>query len=115
MKLHTSIGPNPRVVKMFLAEKGLEIPFVTVDLMGGENRREPYNAQVNTAGQTPAHLSISVLDYKGQPVKGDTTITVEASGGRIQLPGASTDEFGPGRSDRDSRRRTERHRSALRR
>ena len=54
MKLHTSIGPNPRVVKMFLAEKGLEIPFVTVDLMGGENRREPYAVEVNPAGQTPA-------------------------------------------------------------
>ena len=54
MKLHTSIGPNPRVVKMFLAEKGLEMPFVKVDLMGGENRREPYNAGVNRAGQTPA-------------------------------------------------------------
>jgi glutathione S-transferase len=54
MKLHTSIGPNPRVVKMFLAEKGLEIPAVKVDLMGGENRQPPYNTQVNPAGQTPA-------------------------------------------------------------
>jgi glutathione S-transferase len=54
VKLHTSIGPNPRTVKMFLAEKGLDIPFVKVDLMGGENRREPYNATVNRAGQTPA-------------------------------------------------------------
>ncbi|THD58530.1 glutathione S-transferase family protein [Phenylobacterium sp.] len=54
MKLHVSIGPNPRVVKMFLAEKGLEIPFVTVDLMGGENRREPYAVEINPAGQTPA-------------------------------------------------------------
>ena len=54
MKLHTSIGPNPRVVKMFLAEKGLEMPFVKVDLMGGENRREPYSTAVNRAGQTPA-------------------------------------------------------------
>jgi glutathione S-transferase len=54
MKLHASIGPNPRVVKMFLAEKGLDIPVVTVDLMGGENRREPYNVSVNPAGQTPA-------------------------------------------------------------
>ncbi|HXA41159.1 MAG TPA: glutathione S-transferase family protein [Phenylobacterium sp.] len=54
MKLHTSIGPNPRVVKMFLAEKGLEMPFVKVDLMAGENRRAPYNAEVNRAGQTPA-------------------------------------------------------------
>ena len=54
MKLHTSIGPNPRLVKMFLAEKGLEVPHVAVDLVGGENRREPYNIQVNVAGQTPA-------------------------------------------------------------
>ena len=55
MKLHTSVGPNPQqVVKMFLAEKGLELPLVTVDLMGGENRKEPYNVSVNPAGQTPA-------------------------------------------------------------
>ncbi len=54
MKLHTSIGPNPRVVKMFLAEKALNIPLVAVDLMGGENRRAPYTAAVNPAGQTPA-------------------------------------------------------------
>jgi glutathione S-transferase len=54
VKLYTSVGPNPRVVKMFLAEKGLEPERVTVDLMGGENRREPYTTQVNPAGQTPA-------------------------------------------------------------
>ena len=54
MKLHTSIGPNPRMVKMFLAEKGLEIPHVVVDLRGGENRQAPYNSAVNPAGQTPA-------------------------------------------------------------
>src|SRR5215468_3127358 len=54
MKLYTSVGPNPRVVKMFLAEKGLDLPRITVDLMGGENRRAPYNEKVNPAGQTPA-------------------------------------------------------------
>ena len=54
MKLYTSIGPNPRVVKMFLAEKGVELPATTVDLMAGENRKAPYNATVNPAGQTPA-------------------------------------------------------------
>ncbi len=54
MKLHTSVGPNPRVVKMFLAEKGLELERVEVDLRGGENRRAPYNTDVNRAGQTPA-------------------------------------------------------------
>ena len=54
MKLYTSVGPNPRVVKMFLAEKGMDVPRVMVDLMGGENRRAPYNETVNRAGQTPA-------------------------------------------------------------
>jgi glutathione S-transferase len=52
MKLYNSIGPNPRVVKMFIAEKGLDIPRVEVDLMAGENRKEPY-LQKNPAGQLP--------------------------------------------------------------
>lgn len=54
MKFYNSIGPNPRVVKLFMAEKGIEIPEVAVDLRGGENRRAPYNVDVNPAGQTPA-------------------------------------------------------------
>ena len=54
MKLYTSVGPNPRVVKMFLAEKGLDVERVEVDLRGGENRRAPYNTGVNRSGQTPA-------------------------------------------------------------
>jgi glutathione S-transferase len=53
MKLYNSIGPNPRVVRMFAAEKSLEIPLAEVDLMAGENRREPY-LQKNSAGQMPA-------------------------------------------------------------
>ena len=53
MKLYNSIGPNPHVVRMFMAEKGIEIPLVQVDLMAGENRREPY-LKKNTAGQMPA-------------------------------------------------------------
>ena len=54
MKLYTSIGPNPRVVTMFMAEKGIQIPQVQIDLRGGENRRPPYSERVNPAGQTPA-------------------------------------------------------------
>ena len=54
MKYYNSIGPNPRVVNMFMAEKGIELPQVTIDLLGGENRRAPYNDSVNPAGQTPA-------------------------------------------------------------
>jgi glutathione S-transferase len=54
MKFYTSVGPNPRVVKMFLAEKGMDLPRVTVDLIAGENRRAPYNEEVNRSGQMPA-------------------------------------------------------------
>ena len=53
MKLHNSVGPNPRVVNMFLAEKGVTLDKVDVDLRGGENRREPFLSK-NPSGQTPA-------------------------------------------------------------
>ncbi len=53
MKLYNSGGPNPRMVRMFMAEKGIDMPKVDVDLRGGENRREPY-LKVNPSGQTPA-------------------------------------------------------------
>jgi len=53
MQLHNSIGPNPRVVRMFMKEKGIEMPLVKVDIMGGENRREPYLSK-NPSGQCPA-------------------------------------------------------------
>ena len=39
MKLYDSIGPNPRVVRMFMAEKGIEMPKQKVDLRAGENRQ----------------------------------------------------------------------------
>ena len=52
MKFYNSIGPNPRVVKMFMAEKGIDIPRVQVDLMAGENRQDGHLAR-NPQGQTP--------------------------------------------------------------
>ena len=54
MKLYNSVGPNPRVVTMFMAEKGITLPQVEIDLRGGENRRAPFNENINPAGQTPA-------------------------------------------------------------
>ncbi len=71
MKLYHSMGPNPAVVAMFLAEKGVQIPTEKVDLMAGENRQEPYLAK-NPAGQLPclelddgSHLSeiIAICEY----------------------------------------------------
>ncbi|HEY1416080.1 MAG TPA: glutathione S-transferase family protein [Caulobacteraceae bacterium] len=53
MKFYNSVGPNPRVVKMFMAEKGLDIEKVSVDLMAGENRQEGYG-KVNPSGTMPA-------------------------------------------------------------
>ena len=53
MKLYTSVGPNPKVVRMFMAEKGIELPKVEIDIRGGENRREPYLSK-NPNGQSPA-------------------------------------------------------------
>jgi glutathione S-transferase len=53
MKFYNSIGPNPRMVRMFMAEKGIDVPKVEVDLRAGENRKEPY-LKINPAGQMPA-------------------------------------------------------------
>jgi glutathione S-transferase len=52
MKLTSSLGPNPHVVRMFIAEKGLTIPTDTVDIVKGENRQPPY-LKKNPAGSSP--------------------------------------------------------------
>jgi glutathione S-transferase len=53
MKLYNSVGPNPRVVTMFIAEKGIDIETIEVDIMSGENRQEAY-LKKNPGGQSPA-------------------------------------------------------------
>jgi glutathione S-transferase len=53
MQIYNSFGPNPRALRMFLAEKGLEVPMVDVDLLAGENRQAAYVAK-NPGGQVPA-------------------------------------------------------------
>jgi glutathione S-transferase len=53
MLLHDADSPAPRCLRMFLLEKSLSLPAVTVDVFAGENRRQPYLA-LNPAGQTPA-------------------------------------------------------------
>jgi glutathione S-transferase len=52
MKLYDSVGPNPRIVRMFMAEKAIEIEKQTVDLRGGENREETHLKR-NPMGQMP--------------------------------------------------------------
>jgi len=54
MLFFDSVGPNPKVVRMFMAERGVaDIPTQTVDIRGGENRQPAYLAK-NPGGTTPA-------------------------------------------------------------
>lgn len=53
MKLYQSVGPNPHVVRMFIAEKAMDVPLETVDVRAGENREADY-LKINPRGQSPA-------------------------------------------------------------
>ncbi len=46
------IAPNPRRARIFLAEKGVEIPKVEIDILGGENLQPGFLA-VNPRGLLP--------------------------------------------------------------
>lgn len=55
--LHSSLGPNPRLVRMFLAEKGLEegsdFTRKHYDIISGENRSSEEYAAKNPLGTIP--------------------------------------------------------------
>ena len=70
MKLLNSFGPNPRAVRMAMIEKGVDMEMVEHDLLGGENRAEPYTNK-NPGGQMPA------LELDDGSVVGETTTIVE--------------------------------------
>ena len=54
-------SPNARRVRIFMAEKGLELPKVAVDMMQGENSTPEYLAK-NSLGKMP------VLELDGQRI-----------------------------------------------
>jgi len=58
MKLYQSVGPNPHVVKMFIAEKGIDVPREIIDVRGGENREAEF-LKINPRGQSPALVTDS--------------------------------------------------------
>ena len=54
MKLYTYPGaPNPRRVHIYLAEKGITVPFEKVDIMTRANRTPEFMANVNPLGGIP--------------------------------------------------------------
>ncbi|MCH7600229.1 MAG: glutathione S-transferase [Myxococcales bacterium] len=53
MKLYDSaVAPNPRRVRIFLAEKGIEVPTIDVDIVKSENRQSAFLAK-NPLGGVP--------------------------------------------------------------
>ena len=52
-------------------------------------------------GQSHVQVTIKVSGQDGQPLAGLAFVTVEHSGGRLLVPGARTDEFGPRALDAD--------------
>jgi glutathione S-transferase len=86
LRLYQSSGsPNSRRVRIFLAEKGLEIPLISVDLGKGEQHTEAYRAinprrvvptlvlQDGTAiGEVPAILRYLEEIYPQTPLHGET-------------------------------------------
>jgi glutathione S-transferase len=86
MLLYDSVGPNPRVVRMFMAERGIEIPKTTIDLRGGENRQPAYLAK-NPVGQMPclelddgSHLAeiTAICEYLDETTPGPSLIGSDA-------------------------------------
>ncbi|KPF63660.1 glutathione S-transferase family protein [Porphyrobacter sp. AAP60] len=55
--LHSSLGPNPRLVRMFMIEKGLEegkdFQRVHYDIISGQNRQDADYVAKNPLGTTP--------------------------------------------------------------
>jgi len=66
LKLINSFGPNPRLVRMFMAEKNISLPETEIDILGAENRRAPYTDK-NPGGQMPA-LELDDGTYIGETV-----------------------------------------------
>ncbi|NIA71595.1 glutathione S-transferase family protein [Pelagibius litoralis] len=52
MKFYNAAAPSPRRVRIFLAEKGIEIPRINLDLPGGETRRDDF-LKKNRLGEVP--------------------------------------------------------------
>src|SRR5262245_50727625 len=65
MKLYQGIGPNSFRVRIFMTEKGIELPRVQVDLIKGEHRSREFR-ELNSLAQIP----VLMLD--------DGTVTTES-------------------------------------
>ena len=88
MKLINSVGPNPHVVRMFMAERGISLPLEDIDILKGQNREGDY-LKTNPAGQSPTLVLddgsviteiLAICEYLDETQAGDSLIgkTAEA-------------------------------------
>ena len=69
MKLYEyTMAPNPRRVRIFLAEKGVEIDTVQVDIPSGENLAPEFRA-INPRSLLP---TLDSFEISSTPASGDT-------------------------------------------
>jgi glutathione S-transferase len=70
--LDFALAPNPKKVRVYMAEKKLDIPIEQVDVMGGKNRTAEFLGTVNPMGGLPvlqlddgSHLteSLAIMEY----------------------------------------------------
>lgn len=82
MKLYNSVGPNPHVVRMFMAERGISLPMEEIDILKGKNREGDY-LKTNPAGQSPALVLddgsviteiTAICEYLDEKFPGDSLI-----------------------------------------
>ena len=65
MKLYNhALAPNPRRVRIFAAEKGIELRLADVDILAGQSRTPEFLAKIRPAGcrcwnSTMVHISPS--------------------------------------------------------
>ena len=54
MKIYNnSTAPNPRRVRIFLSEKGIQVPYEEVDIVSAINRQPEYRTKINPMGEVP--------------------------------------------------------------
>ncbi|KTE42998.1 MULTISPECIES: glutathione S-transferase family protein [unclassified Sphingopyxis] len=86
MKLYQSLGPNPRVVLMYLAESGVQVDRRFVDIMAAENRQPDFCAK-SPLGHTPLlelddgnciAESVAICEYLGETLGGHALLGATA-------------------------------------
>ena len=87
MKLYQSVGPNPRVVLMYLAETGLAVEHRFVDIMAAENRQPDFVAK-SPLGHTPLlelddgcciAESVAICEYLDEALGGHALVGATAA------------------------------------